>query len=185
LLVYLHGFDQSGSILKVLLDSGIPMEIENGQRPPMLVISPQCPSGDNWQNPAMIERLHQLIEEIVEKYGVDPQRVYLTGFSMGGDGVWALGIAHPEQFAALAPVGSGWYNDQSVVCALKDIPVWAFQGEMDEIVSPIYVRGMVAALRQCGGQVRLTLYAGAGHLESSRLAYEEDQFYPWLLEQKR
>lgn len=184
LLVYLHGFSHTVFDLNLVLAGGVPAEIEKGRKLPMMVISPQCPGGENWQSARMVERLSQFVDEVVAEYRLDPQRVYLTGFSMGGDGVWALGIAHPEQFAALAPVGS-WFDDQSAVCVLKDIPVWVFQGEMDEYVSPRYAQGMVAALKQCGGQVNYTLYPGAGHVESSRLAYEEDQFYPWLMEQKR
>ena len=150
----------------------------------MLVVSPQCPYGDNWQYPAMVERLHQLVAEVVVAYGIDPRKVYLTGFSMGGDGVWALGIAHPELFGALAPVGS-WYENEGAVCVLRETPVWVFQGEKDEVVSKTHAQAMVDALRQCGGQVRLTLYPEAGHVESSRLAYEEEALYSWLAEQKR
>jgi predicted peptidase len=110
--------------------------------------------------------------------------VFLTGFSMGGDGVWALGIAHPEQFAALAPVGS-WYWKPDLACALKDMPVWVFQGEVDEIVAPRFAQDMVRALEKCGGTVQLTLFPKAGHEESSMLAYGTDELYTWFLDPRQ
>jgi len=181
LLVYLHGFSHSGSDLNRLLAGGLPAQIENGRSLPMIVVSPQCPVGENWQYGAMVDRLSQFFSEMVTQYGADPRRVSLTGFSMGGDGVWALGIAHPEQFTALAPVAS-WYRKEEIVCALKDVPVWDLQGEQDRIALPAYAKKMTAALEHCGGNVKLTLFPDADHEGSSRQAYGMDELYSWFLE---
>jgi predicted peptidase len=148
----------------------------------MVVVSPQCPTGDNWEYGEMVEKLSRLTDEVIQAHQAGATRVYLTGFSMGGDGVWALGVAHPEQFTALAPVGS-WYRDTERVCDLREVPVWVFQGEADEIVRPIYAKDMVAALTACGGQVDLTLLPGVGHEGSSLLAYRADELYDWLAAQ--
>lgn len=184
LLIYLHGFNHSGSDLNYLLAGGLPEQLEDQRALPMIVVSPQCPQGENWQLENMVERLSHFTAEITTQYGADPRRVYLTGFSMGGDGVWALGSAHPEQFAALAPVGS-WYSDEKAVCSLKNVPVWDFQGEQDQIVSPAYAKKMSAALEKCGGTVKLTLFPDADHQGSSKQAYGMDALYSWLLEQQQ
>jgi predicted peptidase len=184
LILYLYGFNHSGSHLVLVLGGGAALQIKLGRDLPALVVSPQCPSGENWQSADMVERLSKLVDEVVTQYGADPQRVYLTGFSMGGDGAWALGIAHPEQFAALAPVGS-WYWKPDRVCALKETPVWVFQGEKDEIVAPRFAQDMVSALEKCGGNVKLTLFPKAGHEETSTLAYGMDELYTWSLDQVR
>ncbi len=179
LLIYLHGFNHSGNQLILVADGGIPARIENGLELPMIVISPQCPFNDNWQSSSMVERLSKLIKEAVDRYDADEERVLLTGFSMGGDGVWALGIAHPEQFAALVPVAS-WYEKIDQICALKDVPVWDFQSERDEIVASRFARQMTAALQQCGGTARLTLFDTLSHEESSTEAYRTEELYRWL-----
>jgi predicted peptidase len=184
LLIYLHGFSHSGSNLEVVLTGGVPAEIEKGRQLPMIVVSPQCPAGENWQYGDMVPRLNRFVNEMIATYGADPDRTYLTGFSMGGDGVWTVGAAYPAQFAALAPIGS-WYSDDKAVCALRDVPVWDFQGESDEFVSPDFARNMTAALQKCGGRVKLTLYPETGHEQSSRNAYATDALYSWLLAQKR
>jgi len=184
LLVYLHGFSHSGSNLDRLLSGGVPAELESGRELPMVVVSPQCPKGDNWQYAEMVERLSRLVAEVVAGHDLDAQRVYLTGFSMGGDGVWALGLAHPEQFAALAPVASDWGADPQAMCALQGVPVWVFQSEKDQLVSPRHATSVVGALKQCGGEVQLTLFPDAGHEGTSRIAYSMDEMYEWFLEQR-
>ena len=68
----------------------------------VLVIAPQCPEGTRWTD--HVEALKSLLNDAVARYGVDTDRIYLTGLSLGGQGVWHLGAAHPDLFAALAPV---------------------------------------------------------------------------------
>lgn len=182
-LIYLHGSNRSGSQLGTVLSEGIPYQLEHGRRLPMIVVSPQCPLGDNWQTPAMVERLSHFVDEIVATYHADSKRVYLTGFSMGGDGVWALGIAHPEQFRALAPVAS-WYSNLDAVCAVQKIPVWVFQSDMDEVVSPHFAADMTSALNRCNGNVMLTRYSSGSHQRSAQVTYQNDALYSWFLDQK-
>ena len=184
LLLYLHGFSHSGGQLKLVLSGGPPLEIENGKKLQIAVISPQCPFGENWQSQEMVERLSQLVSEVVNLFGFDPGRVSLTGFSMGGDGAWALGIAHPKQFKALVPVAS-WYAKNDHICNFQDTgfaSVWVFQSEKDEVVAPHYAKDLVQALELCGGNVELTLLPNADHAQTSALVYARDDLYTWLLQ---
>jgi len=74
-----------------------------------------------------------LLDEVMNKYAVDASRVYLTGHSMGGFGTWYLAYKHPEKFAAIAPMSA-----PMVITAwasrLKEMPIWVFHGEKDELV---------------------------------------------------
>ena len=182
LLVYLHGSSRIGSNLKLLLGEGVPAEIEKGRTLAMVVASPQCPFGENWQSVEMVERLSQFVDEVVAAYHLDSARVSLTGFSMGGDGVWALGRAHSEQFAALAPVSSDWYShDPANMCVLRDTPIWVFQSQVDEVVSPKYAQQNVAEIQGCGGsQIRLTIFPTGGHEATARQVYGMDELYQWF-----
>ena len=133
----------------------------------------------------MVERLSRFIEAVVDMYHIDPQRIYLTGFSMGGDGVWALGKAHPEQFAALAPVSSWYRTGPQELCGLAVMPIWVFQSQADEIVSPRYAQQNVAQVQGCGSsQIKLSLFPSGGHEATSRQVYALDEFYQWFLGQK-
>jgi len=186
LLVYLHGFGHSGSNLDLILTGGVSAEIEKGRTPALMVVSPQCPFSDNWQSVEMVERLSRFVDEMVDTYQADPDRVYLTGFSMGGDGVWAVGQAHPQQFAALLPVASDWYpRDPTAMCVLRDTPIWVFQSEKDEVVSPKYAKNNVDSIQRCGGaEIQLTLFSTGWHEQTSQQVYAMAEIYEWLLKQK-
>jgi predicted peptidase len=44
------------------------------------------------------------MDDVGRAYRVDPDRVHLTGLSMGGGGTWHVGLRHPDRFASIAPV---------------------------------------------------------------------------------
>ena len=50
------------------------------------------------------EDVMRVLADVRRAYDVDPERITLTGLSMGGDGTWQIGLRHPELFAAIAPV---------------------------------------------------------------------------------
>lgn len=103
LLVFLHGAGERGSELNRVKSHGPPKLVENDADFPFVLISPQCPGGGFWNT----EHLLQLIQSTIEEHNIDPDRVYLTGLSMGGFGSWALAAEAPEMFAAVAPVCGG------------------------------------------------------------------------------
>jgi acetyl esterase/lipase len=179
LILYLHGGAQKGRDLRLVRESGLAGVISRGRRVPAIVVSPQLPMFEEWSQ----QLLFELLDEISAKYRVDPDRVYLTGISAGGDLVWLLADIQPGRFAALVPVaGEG---DPREAGRIKDIPTWEFQGEQDDVVPPAQVINMIKTLRQAGGHAHLTLFPGAGHGDSWDQAYATDALYPWLFAQKR
>jgi poly(3-hydroxybutyrate) depolymerase len=94
------------------------------------VLSPQCPEGEYWTD---TDALIALLDEVENKYQIDPTRVYLTGHSMGGFGTWYLAYKHLERFAAIAPM-SAPFTVTAWAARLKDIPIWAFHGTKDSLV---------------------------------------------------
>lgn len=60
------------------------------------------PRGFNWEDWGMQDAL-EVLKIATEKFNPDPQRIYLTGHSMGGHGTWFLGATFPDQWAAIAP----------------------------------------------------------------------------------
>ena len=105
--------------------------------------------------------LINLLDDIVARYKVDKERIYLTGLSMGGYGTWSLASAHPERFAAIAPICGGGKRFMSM--RLKDIPVWIFHRAKDKTVPLKESEEMVNAIRNRGGNAKFTIYPDAGH----------------------
>jgi pimeloyl-ACP methyl ester carboxylesterase len=64
------------------------------------------PYGFDWQDWGRIDAL-EVLNVVKENFPIDPDRVVLTGHSMGGHGTWHIGLAHPDLFAALGPE-AGW-----------------------------------------------------------------------------
>ncbi|MEO8612782.1 MAG: prolyl oligopeptidase family serine peptidase, partial [Chloroflexota bacterium] len=143
-------------------------------------VSPQCPITSWWAFET--EALKALLDSILAEYAVDADRVYLTGLSMGGYGSWALGIQHPELFAAVVPICGG--GEPDAVCVLKNVPVWAFHGDADPVVELSESVKMVEALQACGGDVKLTVYPGVEH-DSWTQTYANPELYEWFLSHKR
>jgi predicted peptidase len=178
LVLFLHGAGERGTDLDDIKRHGLARVVEEGLDLPAIAVSPQCLPDTRWSS----RTLSALLDEIERTHAIDPDRVYLTGLSMGGFGAWALAISEPHRFAALAVVCGG--GDPLVVCDVKHLPVWAFHGERDEVVPVGRSREMVDALAACGGNVRLTIYPDLAH-DSWTETYANPQLYSWLLSQMR
>src|SRR4051794_4322852 len=103
-ILFLHGSGEKGDgkseINKVKLH-GPPKVVEHKKDFPFIVISPQCPTDQRGWRP---EPLAALVDDVLANYKADPDRVYLTGLSLGGFGTWSLAARHPDKFAAIAPI---------------------------------------------------------------------------------
>ena len=177
-LLFLHGAGERGANLELVKIHGPTKLIAHGREFPFIVVAPQCPA-EEWWRPDV---LAALLDDIERRYRVDKQRVYVTGLSMGGFGTWSLALEFPHRFAAIAPIcgGGHWW----AVPRIKHLPVWVFHGTRARLVASARSAAMVAALRQCGGNVKFTTYPDADH-DSWTATYENPELYQWLLRHKR
>jgi predicted peptidase len=124
----------------------------------------------------------EIIDTLVRAQPIDPDRIYVTGHSMGGAGAWHM-IAHrPRFFAAAVPVCG--HPLPATAAAVKDVPIWNFHGEADEVEPVASSRVMIDAIRKAGGTPRHTEYAEVGH-NVFRWAYTEPALVEWVFAQKR
>jgi predicted peptidase len=177
LMVFLHGAGERGSDINKVKVHGPAKLIEQGKELPFIVVSPQCPEGQWWTN--RVESVMALIEEISEKYRVDPKRIYLTGLSMGGFGTWSIASTFPNRFAAIVPICGG--GQPYLAGNLKTVPVWAFHGAKDNVVPLRESERMVNSVKAFGGDAKLTVYPNAEH-DSWTETYNNPELYEWLLQ---
>jgi len=123
-----------------------------------------------------------ILDEVRTQYTIDPQRIYLTGYSMGGEGTWSLAAKHSDLFAAIVPICPG--SDLELVPKLAKIPCWCFQGDADDTSTVSRTRDMLLAIQRAGGQPQYHEYPGVGH-NCWDLTYSNADLYEWLLQQKR
>lgn len=146
----------------------------------MIVVAPQC-HADTWYE--LLNELLAFIDFWRGKPFVDKRRVALSGISMGGYACWQVAMMRPDWFAAVAPVcGGGMYWNAA---RLKNLPIWAFHGEMDGTVHVDESRKMVEAVNKSGGSAKLTVYPGVQH-DSWTLAFHENNcIYGCLIKNER
>jgi predicted peptidase len=171
---------ERGDNLDLLRTYGPAKIAEHQPEFPFICLTPQCPEGETWIGQIRVLKL--LLDEVTSSYSVDLDRIYLTGFSMGGYGTWGLAMNYPETFAAIAPICGGGMD--RFIEDLKHIPVWAFHGADDLVVPVEESQRMVDAMRAAGGQAKLTVYPGVEH-DSWTETYENPELYEWFLRQRR
>ncbi len=183
-ILFLHGAGERGKDNRQQLTAGLAPFVQARLRTfPFIVVFPQCRQADgrildSWksENPGGQLAISAL-EDARKNYNFDAKRVVLTGWSMGGYGVWNLGISEPDRWSALVPLSGG--GDATDVARLKEIPVWGFHGKKDAFVKPEDGRHMVDALVAAGGTAAFTELPEGGH-DISEDVYGNDEIFAWM-----
>ena len=174
-IMLLHGAGTRGNDIEALKGNPYFPLTEKHESFPFVTVAPQCYT-DTWFD--IWGELKMLAQYVSELEFVDPARVYLMGASMGGYGTWQLAMSLPDTFAAIVPIcGGGMYWNAG---KLKNVPVWAFHGALDQTVLPEESEKMVNAVNKRGGSAKLTIYPENGHNAWSD-TYSNLEVFEWML----
>ncbi len=200
-IIFLHGWNSNlgNEPLKNVLLAGPPKLIQAGQwnpTHPFIVVTPQLTS-PYW---APYE-VHRFIEYLLNTYKINPNRIYLTGLSLGGGGCWYyVGEIEDHYATAIVPISAS--GAEYLINNLKEVPIWAFHGARDTTVeaytsygsfplveainltNPL-VKARVTVYPNLGHDAWTTTYNGAGrdHLQLHD-SFEVD-IYDWMLSYKK
>lgn len=191
LLIYLHGGGGVGDDINDRLGRNAPIKYWNQQDThPFIIVAPQCLPGNRWT----AEALQVLLEQLKMTLDFDHDRIYLSGFSMGGYGTWLWASTYPENFAAIAPMagglGKGGPNDvpsdlEDRLDKMSSLPAWIFHGGGDTVVPADRSELMYQGLKERGlKDLGLTIYPGAKHVYAQN-GYKDARLYEWLLSHRR
>lgn len=205
-IIYLHGLGESGSgsasDLNILMTAGLPRLAATSTLPAdaaqFLILAPQ--SNDEYFN---VDQLHTWLAHVLPSYRVDRTRLYLTGISMGGEGVfdYLAEYGAEQEFAAAIPISGNYLPPPLGVppcSSFARTPLWAFAGERDDVIPPqgsIQVVSYVNKHCQPAEPLRLTIYldsfhnvwdrtydlTGSGQPTSSQWNANDQSIYSWLL----
>ena len=81
-----------------------------------------------------LEKAFLLIEEMKAEFPIDDSRIYVLGSSGGGIGTWNAVVYRPDLFAAAIPVCGRFPYSPEQIDRIKDIPIWCFHGDADQLV---------------------------------------------------
>lgn len=182
IILFLHGSSLRGQNLDLVKEYGPTWLAERRDDFPFVVLAPQCSEAEDWEDKSAL--LAALLDEVIQKYRIDQDRVYLTGTSMGGRGTWTLACQHPDYFAAIAPLAAA----KPIIPAswpknMFSMPIWAFHGEEDTVAPLQDAEAIIHSLRQQGGAPRFTILPDQGHTIAG--IYKEQELYDWFLTHTR
>ncbi|SFD85891.1 Dienelactone hydrolase family protein [Chitinophaga sp. CF118] len=198
IVLFLHGAGQRGTDNEVQL-TGVPKALTDSsgrEKYPCFILVPQCPKKDVWVKfPHFPESLQtttfptlsaqaalEQLDLLISQLPVDRKRVYVIGYSMGGEGAFDFLTRRPDLFAAAIPICS--VADTFRASLIYQIPIWAFHGDQDDVNDVRYSRLMIDALKKYKGSPIYTEYPGMKHNIWSK-AYNEPGLFDWLFSQKR
>lgn len=180
-IVSMHGSGECGKDGLRHTRVGLPHTIAaRPTRFPFITVMPQAHA--RWFRGAEADAVWRILEAVHEEYRTDRDRVYLTGFSMGGFGAWELAMAKPDLVAAIVPICG--VAPKPFLWNIRHLPVWAFHGALDENVPVSGSREAVAELKRLGVEPKYTEYPDLGHTCWNK-AYGTEALWAWLLQQRR
>jgi hypothetical protein len=148
---------------------------------PIFMIAPQCPT-DGWWSGATLTSAIGLVDQVAADYHIDPDRIYVTGLSMGGMGTWSAITSQPTRFAAAVPMSGN--GNTNAAASVSTLPIWFFHANNDPTVGVEGSDTLVAALRNAGASTIYTRYDTGGH-GIWPVAYAHPLLYAWLVSQSR
>ena len=194
LIYFLHGSGDDDYDSTFVTSFGLPAVLALGEQPEdfeFVVVSPQAEPETTWFSGNQPKVVDALLQEVLDTYLVDPDRVYLTGLSMGGFGSWHIASEFPQRYAAMASLSGSGYQQAApppagFSCRLKEVPVWVIHGEQDMIAQYDAVRAQVEGWEElCDGEVKWTTYPDQGHFGAYEIAYRDPALYEWMLSHSR
>ncbi len=215
LVLFLHGAGESGNDNEAQLTANQGATVwakpQEQARHPCFILAPQNPKDPNAVSPEDFGRqgwttlmrlgpahpfgvepsltaCYGLIRKVMEEYSIDSKRIYATGLSMGGFGVYALAAEHPDTFAAVVGICGGL--DPEKAGALSRTAIWVFHAAADPIVPVRFSQETVKALQAAGGHPRYTEYGPRVFLAPNAHVswvptYANREVRDWLFQQSK
>lgn len=179
LVVFLHGDGQMGNAEELKKTN----EVEYMATPSSSFISiAPVGKGNDWSSNATQIALKGLIDRTVGSYWVDPNKIYIIGFSRGAIGTWDMVNRYPNFFTAAVPISC---MSQSVSeTNFRHTKIYAVSGDVgdDEAWYGEQMRGFVDKIKGVGGSAEYKLYSGASH-ETIQQRLNYSGIFGWLLNQ--
>ena len=191
-VIFLHGIGERGttssdpatlknSVQKVA-NVGLAKDAKYGAQFPFILISPQLKSSyGKWPSGYVID----VLNHVKKNLRINEKRIYITGLSLGGYGTWTTLGDYPQVFAGAIPICSGG-SALSKACAIaaENVPLWAFHGTADKIVSYTVTTKMINAVNACSPKpsplAKTTLFSGLGHNIWDKV-YKQTNAISWML----
>ena len=181
LCIYLHGSSNTGSKLTKREPGADAFAREEFYRErPCFIIAPEAPEGTG-SFKQIVPQMTALVKDLGDHLPIDRDRIYLTGFSMGGYGCFDWIAAEPTLFAAAIPI-AGFPGADVAARLSKTTALWLQWGELDQADRAKVLRD---AIQTTGIPFKETEHKGADHVSFHYKVANDPAVHEWLFAQKR
>jgi len=172
LVLALHyGVSPNGAAQGVLLQLVQPALADLGA----IIVAPES-LGGGWNTANNEQGVNTLLEAVQANYKIDPRKIAVTGYSMGGTGVWFFAGKYPERFSAAVPVA----GMPPASAANWRTPVFAVHSRSDEVMPIAPTEARIKELQKGGVRAELAVLNGISHHETQRFVDGLRRAVPWL-----
>jgi len=185
-MLFLHGSGERGENNLDHLIVGIgPAIWKRKMTFPFVVVLAQCRPDSSWRPDDPDARWALgMLEQTQKEFATDPDRVVLTGLSMGGNGTWLIAAQDPTAWSAIVPMCARPDVANAEKFAAAHLPIWNFCGDQDRAETVKANRDMAEAFKTLGANAKYTEYPNVPH-NCWDNAYGTDELYTWMLAQSR
>ena len=121
------------------------------------------------------------MDEIVNEYNIDKNKISLTGHSIGGEATYTFGI-ESDVFKCLAPLSGKVTVNKTNINKLKNKKLWAFVGLDDNKLYKDSSIELVEKLNKINDNARITKYKNSGHFDVAINAYKDMNLIDFLVD---
>ena len=154
LVVFLHGAGEIGNNNITQVGGNIDNLLEAARQRGALLYAPQAPG--NWSPTSRTDQVMDMVDQAISTYNVDPNRLYVTGLSMGGGGTWNMLNRYDDRFAAGVPIAGISPASDFDPTNLVGLPTWAFHARNDNVVVEQRSQAVINSILAAAGEPLLT-----------------------------
>jgi predicted peptidase len=163
LIVFLHGSGEAGHDNANQVNGNIDNLLAEAKRRGAFLYAPQAP-GDEWRDRNLTHNVMTMVDRAIAEENADPKRIYVTGLSSGGGGIWNLLSRFPSRFAAAVSISGDMPAADFVAAHLVGTPICAFHSRDDDTVPVAEDRSVITGVL-AAAKVPRPRYSAAGTKE--------------------
>ncbi len=140
-----------------------------------IIVAPDA-FGGRWTDAANEKAVVWFAKSAMKTYVIDPKKVVLTGFSLGGEGTWFIGSRHQDLFTGAIPVAAPVAGGD---VAWK-IPVYVIHSDKDQIVSYAAAKQHADSVKAKGAKLEFKTVNGLSHYDTGSYGTYVGEAMKWL-----
>ncbi len=154
--LFLHGAGESGLNNRNQINGNIDNLLSASKERGAFLYAPQAATQSGgiyeWDDRTRTDAVMSMVSNAVDQYNIDPDRVYITGLSMGGGGTWNMSTRYPDRFAAAVPIAGVRAASDFDPSVMLDTPSWAFHARNDTVITKQRSRDRVNEMLEAAGE---------------------------------